>query len=255
MLTLCSQNKVRARLPRSRVKCLLTSRQGIVSVNGAHGIKSQSFTRSAGTINVSNNYSSLQDAVYALGKAGMRPNRLSKFSPSLPWKQFQCGSDGRRPCRVLSKTTVEHSSFYIPLSSTVCYLLVLHTSLLNSLLLPRSTYLSPQLSVTSSFCASLLNGYFLVLHLSPQRLLPRSTYLSSAVCYFLVLHLSPQRLLPRSAPVSSTVTSCLCASLLHLSLTPVSSTVTSWLCASLLHQSPQQSVTPSFYSYNLSWIT
>ena len=233
MLTLCSQNKVRARLPRSRVKCLLTSRQGIVSVNGAHGIKSQSFTRSAGTINVSNNYSSLQDAVYALGKAGMRPNRLSKFSPSLPWKQFQCGSDGRRPCRVLSKTTVEHSSFYIPLSSTVCYFLVLHTSLLSCLLPPRSAPLSSM--VTSSFYTCLLNGYFLVLHTSPQQSVTSSFYTSLLNGYFLVLHLSHQQLLPVYAPLSYTC-------LLHLSLqqllpgyAPLS--YTSLLNSQLLHRS------------------
>ena len=197
------------------------------------------FTRNAGTINVSNNYSSLQDDVYALGKAGMRPNRLSKFSPSLPWKQFQCGPNGRRPCLVLSKTTVEHSSFYIPLlkgllpprsiylSSTVCYLLVLHLCLQQLLLVMRlsptpvsytclfnSYFLVMRLSPIPVSYTCLFNSYFLVMRLSPTPV----SYTCLFNSYFLVMRLSP-------TPVSYTCPLNSYLLVMRLSPTPVSSTV------------------------------
>ena len=47
--------------------------------------------------------SSVQDGIYALGKAHMHSTPSLRSSPMLPLKQFQCWSDGRCPFLVLSR--------------------------------------------------------------------------------------------------------------------------------------------------------
>ena len=54
--------------------------------------------------------SSVQDAIYALGKA-CAPPRLSEVSPALPLKRFQCSSDWRWPSLVLSRKIVQRFLF------------------------------------------------------------------------------------------------------------------------------------------------
>ena len=58
-------------------------------------------------------FSSVQDGIYALGKALeiCTPPRVSEVSPTSPLKRFQCPSDWRRPPLVISRKIVQRFLF------------------------------------------------------------------------------------------------------------------------------------------------